>query len=319
MENIDHPLLHWIPYKLIEKDNDVYFEWIYLGDRKYTDPFFDETISKCKSHPYNSKVVRAVSTIENLLDWSKQLICIELKSLVFHVSRCGSTILSQSLVTSSGNIMISEAPLIDQILRTTVFDFKQKCVLVEAAIRLLGQKRFLEQKNLIIKLDAWHIFNVAQFRLIFPELPFMLLYREPSEVLKSHQKMIGMHMVPGLIPHSVFGFPSLNITEIGYKQYGALVLEKYFQAFLDFYATDQNVLMCNYNDGMQSVIERFISFVVIDYSTDEVSEMFERLKKHSKNQNAVFEGDFFSDEVLAIDLTQLKILYKKLSNNQISI
>lgn len=136
MENIDHPLLHWIPYKLIEKDNDVYFEWIYLGDRKYTDPFFEETISKCKSHPYNSKVVRVVSTIENLLDWSKQLISIELKSLVFHVSRRGSTMLSQSLVTSSGNIMISEAPLIDQILRTTVFDFKQKCVLVEAVIRL---------------------------------------------------------------------------------------------------------------------------------------------------------------------------------------
>lgn len=319
MENIDHPLLHWIPYKLIEKDNDVYFEWIYLGDRKYTDPFFEETISKCKSHPYNSKVVRVVSTIENLLDWSKQLISIELKSLVFHVSRCGSTMLSQSLVTSSGNIMISEAPLIDQILRTTVFDFKQKCVLVEAVIRLLGQKRFPEQKNLIIKLDAWHIFNVAQFRLIFPELPFMMLYREPAEVLKSHQKMIGMHMVPGLIPHSVFGIPSLIITEIGYKQYGALVLEKYFQAFLDFYATDQNVLLCNYNDGMQSVIERFISFVVIDYSTDEVSEMFERLKKHSKNQNAVFEGDFFSDEVLEMDLTQLKILYEKLSNNQISV
>lgn len=319
MGNINHPLLHWIPYKLIEKDNDVYFEWIYLGDRKYTDPFFEETISKCKSHSYNSKGIRVVSTIENLVDWSKQLISVELKSFVFHVSRCGSTMLSQSLVTSSGNIMISEAPIIDQILRTTNFDFKQKCVLIEAVIRLLGQKRFPEQKNLIIKLDAWHIFNVAQFRLIFSELPFMLLYREPAEVLKSHQKMIGMHMVPGLIPRSVFGISSLIITEIGYKQYGALVLEKYFQAFLDFYATDQNVLLCNYNDGMQSVIERFISFVVIDYSNDEVIEMFERLKKHSKNQNAVFEGDFFSDEVLAIDLTQLKILYEKLSNNQISI
>ncbi|MGZ9735576.1 sulfotransferase family protein [Flavobacterium sp. GNP002] len=319
MENIDHPLLHWIPYKLIEKNNDVYFEWIYLGDRKYTDPFFEETISKCKSHPYNSKAVRVVSTIENLLDWSKQLISVQLKSLVFHVSRCGSTMLSQSLVTSSGNIMISEAPLIDQILRTTVFDFKQKCVLVEAVIRLLGQKRFPEQKNLIIKLDAWHIFNVAQFRLIFPELPFMLLYREPTEILKSHQKMTGMHMVPGLIPHSVFGITCKVITEISHKQYGALVLEKYFQAFLDFYATDHNVLMCNYNDGMQSVIERFISFVVIYYSTDEVNEMFERLKKHSKNENAVFNGDFFTDEVLAIDFTQLKILYEKLSNIQITV
>jgi hypothetical protein len=317
MENIDHPLLHWIPYKLIEKDNDVYFEWIYLGDKQYTDPFFEETISKCKSHPYNSKVVRVVSTIENLLDWSKQLISIELKSLVFHVSRCGSTMLSQSLVTSSGNIMISEAPLIDQILRTTVFDFKQKCVLVEAVIRLLGQKRFPEQKNLIIKLDAWHIFNVCQLRLVFPELPFVLLYRNPTEVLKSHQKMMGMHMVPNLLPSSIFGITSEEIKEISFQQYGALVLEKYFEAFLDFYAIDENVVMCNYNKGMKLVLEKFISFAKIYCSIDEINQMFERLKKHSKNENTVFKGDFYLDDTLAIDFTKLNILHEKLNTNSV--
>ena len=41
MENINHPLLHWIPYKLVEKDKNIYFEWVYLGDKKYVDPFFD--------------------------------------------------------------------------------------------------------------------------------------------------------------------------------------------------------------------------------------------------------------------------------------
>ncbi len=70
---------------------------------------------------------------------------------------------------------------------------------------------------------------------------------------------------------------------------------------------------------MKLVLEKFISFAKIYCSIDEINQMFERLKKHSKNQNAVFKGDFFSDEVLAIDLTQLKILYKKLSNNQISV
>ncbi len=49
MENLNHPLFNWIPYKLIEKDNEIYFEWIYLADIKYADPFFDESIAKCKS------------------------------------------------------------------------------------------------------------------------------------------------------------------------------------------------------------------------------------------------------------------------------
>ena len=43
MENINHPLFNWIPYKLIEKDNQVYFEWLYVSDIKFAEPFFDET------------------------------------------------------------------------------------------------------------------------------------------------------------------------------------------------------------------------------------------------------------------------------------
>ncbi|MFZ0596510.1 MAG: sulfotransferase family protein, partial [Flavobacterium sp.] len=164
MENINHPLSNWIPYKLIEKDNDVYFEWIYLADIKYADPFFEETISKCKSHAYNSQSFKIVSTIENLIDWSKEIVPTELKSLVFHVSRCGSTMLSQSLATSSENIMISEAPIIDEILRSDTFNLEKKAALLKAVIALLGQKRFPEQKNLIIKLDAWHIFNADFLR-----------------------------------------------------------------------------------------------------------------------------------------------------------
>jgi hypothetical protein len=231
MENRNHPLSNWIPYKLIEKDNEVYFEWIYLGDLKYADPFFEETISKCRKHSYNSKIFRVVTTAENLIDWSTELISVNLKSLVFHVSRCGSTMLSQSLATSSENVMISEAPIIDEILRCNRFDLDKKAILLKSVLVLLGQKRFPEQKNLIIKLDAWHIFNARYLRSIFPEIPFGLLYRNPDEVLKSHQKRTGMHMIPNVLPPAIFGIAAKEINKISFQQYGALVLEKYFQGF----------------------------------------------------------------------------------------
>lgn len=142
MENINHPLSNWIPYKLIEKDNNIYFEWIYLGDIKYLDPFFDETISKCRKLDYNSKRFRVISTVENLIEWSDELVSVDLKSLVFHVSRCGSTMLSQSLATSSENIMVSEAPIFDEILRSNLFGLDTKTTLLKAVLKFLGQKDF---------------------------------------------------------------------------------------------------------------------------------------------------------------------------------
>ena len=204
MENIDHALLHWIPYKLIEKDGDAYFEWIYFGEKSYLDTFFDETMIKCRSHSSNSKSFKVVSTVQNLIDWSAELVSAELKAFVFHISRCGSTMLVQSLAVSPQNIVVSEAPIIDQILRSEIFDLDKKRILVKAIIALLGHKRFPEEKNLVVKLDSWHIFEAGELRLIFHELPFVLLYRNPIEVLKSHSKLKGMHMVPNLLPAAIF-------------------------------------------------------------------------------------------------------------------
>lgn len=314
MENINHPLFNWIPINLVEKDNQVYFEWFYLADLKYDEPFFEETISKCRSLTYNSKSFKVISTIENLIDWSEELISVELKSLVFHVSRCGSTMLSQSLATSAENIMISEAPIIDQILRSNIFSLEKKKVLIKSVLKLLGQKRFTEQQHLIIKLDAWHIFNASFLRAIFPEIPFALLYRNPTEVLKSHQKKMGMHMVPNLLPPNIFGIFAKEIDEISFQQYGALVLEKYFQGFLDFYESDENVTVLNYNEGMKQVVEQFLSFINAKYSNTELDKMYDRLQKHSKNEKAIFTGDLFKEEPLQIDFTRLIILHEKLNN-----
>ena len=318
MENIHHPLFNWIPLKLIEKDNEIYFEWIYLGDLKYADPFFDETIAKCKSHAFNSKSFKVVSSVENLIEWADELISVDLKSLVFHVSRCGSTMLSQSLASSSENIMVSEAPIIDQILRSDLFSDDKKSVLIKSVLKLLGQKRFPEQQHLIVKLDAWHIFKASYLRSLFPEIPFGLLYRNPTEVLKSHQKMAGMHMVPHVLPSIIFGISAKEINEISFEQYGGLVLEKYFQGFLDFYKRDTNVVILNYNEGMKAVLEKFISFIIVEYADDALEKIYDRLKRHSKNQSVVFTGDQFKEEALQIDFSRLDVLHKKLNDSVVA-
>jgi hypothetical protein len=317
MENIDHALLHWIPYKLIEKDGDVYFEWIYLGEKRYLDPFFDETMMKCRSHSSNSKRFKVVSTVENLIDWSKQLVSAELKAFVFHVSRCGSTMLAQSLAVSPQNIIVSEAPIIDEIIRSELFDLDKKRTLIKAIIEILGQKRFPEERNLVIKLDSWHIFEAAELRSVFPELPFVLLYRDPIEVLKSHSKLKGMHMVPHLLPAAIFGISNKQIEEITFQQYSAVVLEKYFEAYYNFHETGQNVWGFNYKEGMKSILERFLAIMDADFYIEEVDQMNERLKKHSKNKKNTFKGDSFVEEDLAIDVSKVNRLYEKLDEKLI--
>ncbi|MFB9076942.1 sulfotransferase family protein [Flavobacterium procerum] len=313
MEKMKHPLFNWIPIKLVENENEIYFEWIYLSDLTLTDPFFDDTIAKCRAHSYNSKRFKLVSTVENLIEWSNEIESVELKALIFHVSRCGSTMLSQSLASSDENVMISEAGIIDQILRSEAFDLQSKSVLLKAVISLLGQKRFSEQKNIILKLDAWSVFVASYLRKLFPKIPFALLYRNPAEVLRSHQKNSGMHMVPNIIPASVFDITQSELHELSLPQYRALVLEKYFKAFLYFYGKDNNVTLLNYNEGMKNVVEKFISFAKLQYSDEEIEIMLERLNSHSKNRNEVFCGDSYEGDAVLANLMNVNALHEKLN------
>lgn len=310
MKNQQHPLYNWVPYKLLENDGQLIFEWIYLGDKKYTEPFFEETISKCRSLPYNSKRYKVLSSADLLIEWALQIEFADLKALIFHVSRCGSTMMSQLLTIPDRNIVLSEAPLIDQILRSEIIGPSEKDTLLKSVLKLLGQKRFAEQTDLIIKLDSWHIFQADWLRTSFPDLPFLILFRTPEEVLKSHAQLRGMHMVPHVIPHHTFGITAVEIQQLSFEQYGVKVQEQYLQAILAFVQKDSHVSVCDYKDGMLHALHTFNAMLKINYTEIETEKAQTRLGTHSKNPEQSFNGD--KDITVRLDISRANELYEKL-------
>ena len=43
-----HPLKNWIPFRLDFHEKELHCRWLYVGDKKYTEPFFHETTGKCR-------------------------------------------------------------------------------------------------------------------------------------------------------------------------------------------------------------------------------------------------------------------------------
>ena len=93
-----------IPYKVDRRSGDPLCHWLYLEKQRFTEPFFDETISACRHHPFNSKRQRCVSTLEMLAEWSGEIRSVPPTAIIFHVSRCGSTLASQLLALPEENI-----------------------------------------------------------------------------------------------------------------------------------------------------------------------------------------------------------------------
>jgi hypothetical protein len=284
----DLTLKNWIPYKF---DKQLCY-WLNTFTEPFTAPFFDDTISRCKRMAQEHAPFTPVSNVEMLEEWSADLDCIVPTAFIFHISRCGSTLVSQLLATTDEHIVLSEVPFFDDLLRLpyqdTDFDQNQVSRLLNAGIKFYGQKRTGREQHLFIKTDSWHIFFHQQLRALYPDVPFILMYRSPDEVLTSHLKIPGMQAVPGLIEPDIFGFKPDDIIYNRPDIYVSRVLEKYLEQYQHIINTDSNCLLLNYNEGPMTMINKITAFTNTLVSNEVLTTMNQRSQYHSKRPNEAF-------------------------------
>jgi hypothetical protein len=288
--NILPALESWIPYKLSFVEGQPLCEWLYTGDKEFTEPFFDETISVCRRS--NFRRFRSVSSIEVLPHWSKGIERVQPSVFIFHVSRCGSTLASQLLAQDNTNIVLSEVPFFDSILRA---EDKIPNELLKDAIAFYSPVKNY-RKRLFIKTDSWHIFFYKQIRTLYPQTPFILLYRRPDEVVRSQQKRRGMHAIPGLIEPALFGFEN-EVHQMNQDVYLGEVLDKYFHAFLQVIKNDALAFPINYNEGPVTMVEKIARITDTPISDDEMEKIKSRAMYHAKYPEQVFSEEAIKDPV----------------------
>ena len=214
--------------------------------------------------------------------------------IIFHVSRCGSTLISQLFTTSDRFIALSEVSFFNDILclpfSATGFDEAEIPGLFSSSLNFYGRKRFAAEEHVIIKADCWHILFYETLRKIFPEVPFVLMYRSPNEVLSSHLKIAGRQTVPELVDPRIFGLPGMPDV---YQRdvYTATILEKMLAKFLEVVETDHNCMLINYNEGALAVVKKIAAFANIMVSGEEIGIMEQRSHYHSKKPDEVFSKE----------------------------
>jgi len=302
-----HPLHGWIPYKIAIDDGNAVCYWMDTYSKPYAEPFFFETIGKLRGVPQRQAFRHSVSDLSMLLEWAEQVEHIDPTAFIFHISRCGSTLVSQLLGLDEQNISLSEVPIFDDILRLRYkipqINAEHVNQLLKAAVIFYGQKRTGGERQLFIKTDSWHIHFYKQLRELYPYTPFVLLYRAPNEVFESHTKVRGMQTVPGLIEPEIFGFDSDNSVDL--DTHTANVLSGYLRAYLKVVANDRLALLVNYDEGIMPLMDKIAAFAQIELSPAIKQKMQGRSTYHSKHP-----GELFSEK---LDMTVPAFLGEALS------
>ncbi|SFH62731.1 hypothetical protein SAMN04515618_101221 [Collimonas sp. OK307] len=275
----------WIPYKLVQQDQQWRCLWLSLAGKRIVEPFFSDTILRCRTDAANNRRFPSLSSLEYLTDCAAVVTEVVTPSaFIFHVSRCGSTLISQLLGLSEENIALSEVPLIDELLRMSrnQADSSGAETALKTSIALLGRRRFKQEKHLFIKLDSWHVFFAGTLRRLYPDVPFILLYRTPDEVVFSHQKRRGMQAVPGLIEPELFGMSQAESISYDGDRYLAKVLEYYYSQFLILAEKDARSILLDYRQGGIEIIRRLTEFSGICLDEKQTAAMAVRARFHAK-------------------------------------
>lgn len=279
-------LAGWYPVLVTRGDGPPAVWWRDLGGEPFTDPFFHDTLGRLTGDR------RRVCRTPLAALAAAGLPHTEPTGFVFHTSRCGSTLLAQCLATLPGAVVLSEPPAVDSFLRHAAdapgegFDAPTFAALVRA----LGRRRSAADRHVFVKFDAWHVRALPFVRAAFPRVPCLFLYRRPAEVLASHRRQRGRHMVPGLVPESLLG-PTAGAASPGdLDGYGARVLANIYGAAAGYAAAGELSLL-DYAQFPAAIWDDVPRVFDLGCSPEEVAGMRARAGFHAKRPDEAFAGD----------------------------
>jgi hypothetical protein len=265
-------------------------DWAYFGGAPLTEPFYEGSIRRALSLPFN-RICRYRTPFADFVNNPAQKESLPPSGFIFHMSRCGSTLVSQMLAALPKNVAVSEAAPIDTAVQLgrlwPALPDQQHLAHLRAAIAAFGRRRNGGERHYFIKLDSWHAMALPLFRRAFPETPWVFLYRDPVEVLVSQAHQRGMQMVPDILSPRLYGIDGAEAMTL--DEYSACVLGKVCEAAAD--NAGAGGLAVNYRELPEAFWTKMLPHFGVAYDEAERDAMRRAARYDAKSPHFEFASD----------------------------
>jgi hypothetical protein len=288
----DADLRGWTPIRVDWRDGRPVVDWCHTEGVVFTEPFFAETVERCLRHPFRL-LFRHETTIEVMGRHVTEHPGLPPAGFVFHMSRCGSTLVAQMLAAVAEHLVLSEPGPIDSVLRAreTNPDLTdaERVTWLRWIVGALGQGND-RQTRLFVKFDAWSALELPLVRLAFPDVPCLFLFRDPVDVLVSQSRRYGAHVLPGVLPAGAFGMTPDAAARVPLVEYAARVLASICEAALEW-EHDPLVTFADYADLPGLVLSDLLPAWSLALSEPDLARMAEAATRDAKNPSLAFDRD----------------------------
>lgn len=222
--------------------------------------------------------------------------------LIFHVSRCGSTLVSKALARAGDTMMISQGGPLQYGFWAQITDGWRRPA--QATPQTLARLRNLTlamtrprgrgERHAFVKFISWNTLLVDLITAAWPGTPCLFLYRDPVEVIASVRRETTAALLARARPRQaafLSGLAADDLADVSDTTYLAACYAQYFRQAL---AARADISFVDYRDlsaeSFARVIEDGLDFHV---PAGELSLMQEQFRFHSKDDSnrETFEDD----------------------------
>jgi len=219
-----------IPFRLTFDGGEPRVEWIVANGAQFTEPFFEDTIGRLiRENPANRGGNRPGTPLDALRHVEPGA---PPAAFIFHVSRCGSTLLAQMLAALPRHIVASEPPILDDILRHPGAANEDRIAWLRGALHSLGQPNAAGGDRLFVKFSSWHIFHLSLIDNAFPGVPKIFIFRPPLEVLVSLMRRPSLALVRGTVTPEQLGMTLVQRDALRPEEHAAAILGAFYREAL---------------------------------------------------------------------------------------
>jgi hypothetical protein len=275
----------WFPHHYDAATRSV--SWL-LPRGHAIEPFQDQYIARCRQGGLLNQLIQPRTPLAPWLSSSEDADAAPPAGFIFHLSRCGSTLLSGCLAELDDTSVLSEPPLLTALLLDATLAEDQKHAALRRLVRAQGAPH-AGRRRIVVKWNAWDLFHGPLIDAAFPGVPQVLLFRDPEEILASHARSAGRHMAgdPSLEPlHPAFAHRSAD----GLLGWRIKVLDALSRTMLDR-AGQPGAMPLDYAKLDAAAIDAACRHFGLEPSADARARIAQRQRFHSKAPDQRFEAD----------------------------
>lgn len=158
--------------------------------------------------------------------------------LLFHVSRCGSTLFCKALARVDSNLIINQGGPLQSGFWAALTDGWRQPLLASPEnldrfrrlLRLMTRRRRPEYQRSLVKFISWNTICVEFIRAAFPAAQALYLYREPAEVIATvlQETTAALHARGTPLADALTGLPAARTRTMGDVEFLAHCYARYF-------------------------------------------------------------------------------------------